>query len=58
MNYQRIIQEELNIEESKILLRKQIETYERVKNTNANKECYEVGQAVFFEKRYYSTWNI
>ena len=47
MNYQRIIQEELNIEGSKILLRKQIETYERVKNTNANKECYEVGQAVF-----------
>ena len=50
MNYQRIIQKELNIEGSKILLRKQIETYERVKNTNANKECYEIGQAVFLKK--------
>ena len=58
MDYKQIVQDRLSTENAKRLLNKQIDIYEKVKNSNIIKKNYEIGQRVFSKKRYYFTWNI
>lgn len=50
MDYKQIVQDRLSTENAKRLLNKQIDIYEKVKNTNIIKKKYEIGQPVFLKK--------
>lgn len=50
MDYKQIVQDRLSTENAKRLLNKQIDIYEKVKNSNIIKKNYEIGQRVFLKK--------
>ena len=50
MDYKQIVQDRLSTENSKRLLNKQIDIYEKVKKSNIIKKNYEIGQRVFLKK--------